>query len=1055
MNWVGGSRKRIMMKNDTKKQREYFAQKRLQKKLQTLGLPTSPKREGSGSMDLVTLFIVNQIASKKPTNIQPKVAHFKDLKGPKKAKPGELLALPMSPCSPSRLALAEAQPIHSTSFERERSFTKKKKYNYTLFKQPELSPVLESNMSDLSASDYQHSVRDSFSPFSVSSTASSSSAAGLFPSHQPTHSHTAPSHPLPWDTNSQSEHSQFNPYLPPSGGRERELWLADQAGPSGHMHTSTPLPRHQFGPRDPVASDSRIPDTPAFPFSVSDQAAPSSNMHTSTPLPRHQFGPRDPVASDSRIPDTPAFPFSVSDQAASSSNMHTSTPLPRHQFGPRDPVERRPPDTPAFPFSASEQRDPQQSLFRGFCNKNYNTPVISSGPFDNGSMNIHLQEEPAFPTRTQGLVESQFRDGQQDQRQDVFPFEDTGQGDAFEQESLKSESPSYSPREDYEASASDEEMDHCCCHHHTHDASSITQHNLADAQLHHSGTEKVRGVHNSGRHVPSTTARDHGSFGSAKDQYVPARNPPADTQRPMTPLSVASQPKPAPQTRDMGTQTTPSPHPTLIEASTQCCLPLDMEDTATQTEQQQQQQQHCRPPEHAVPTANSREQHEHKDESERARHRWLGCSTAAGASPVSLAEPHTPTAHSLTHTHAQERHSFNDNTHIPTSNTLTTLTHPPSAHTHTHTPSAHTHARTHTPTMHVHTHTPTALAHTHTHTAHTYGHTPTAHTHDHALTHTRELHTPWQAAAGSHTTTTMLKTPERGGGGRFGPVPTSTPAVVPWPVRTWAQQQRQPIVRQACLDADRPPTPFLGGKTLFHHQQYAEEVRGGQSPELKEEEEEEEEDRGGGGGGERREEERQEGDGRVAEESESDSENMEREREQERREEEDPWCENSTVSEETTMVREGVRRAAVEERARASETEVVAGEDKGAKRSRSEEEETPMVRTGVLRAGEGDGVGGLVVGAREIEVTAERGRGVKREQERREEGVWSENSTVSEQKTLVRSGAGKREGEREREVTVEENREQSAESSVCEEADSLQEIADILLMMKRRKESLT
>ncbi|KAJ8006891.1 hypothetical protein DPEC_G00111920 [Dallia pectoralis] len=213
MNWVGGSRNRFMMRNDMKKQREFFEKKKVQRKMKTLEIATSPEGASCGSMDLVNLFIVNQIALKKKKKDEPNITHIPDARGPKTMRE-RTLELPMSPCSPSKLSLEESQPLYSTQAAR-----KRKHCIPDGFKGRQLSPVLESNVSDSSVLDYQHHFQNTLSPFSSPSTSVCSSGSGLFFPQQGAQVHPHPHcSALPWD-NSTLEQGQFRPFSQP-GGRE-------------------------------------------------------------------------------------------------------------------------------------------------------------------------------------------------------------------------------------------------------------------------------------------------------------------------------------------------------------------------------------------------------------------------------------------------------------------------------------------------------------------------------------------------------------------------------------------------------------------------------------------------------------------------------------------------------------------------------------------------------------------------------------------------------------------------------------------------------------------
>ncbi|XP_062990210.1 regulator of DNA class I crossover intermediates 1 [Elgaria multicarinata webbii] len=63
MNWVGGSRKRIMATKERRKQKDFFEKEKLKSKMKLLKV--SPLKSSAVSLDLLNLYVVNQISTKK------------------------------------------------------------------------------------------------------------------------------------------------------------------------------------------------------------------------------------------------------------------------------------------------------------------------------------------------------------------------------------------------------------------------------------------------------------------------------------------------------------------------------------------------------------------------------------------------------------------------------------------------------------------------------------------------------------------------------------------------------------------------------------------------------------------------------------------------------------------------------------------------------------------------------------------------------------------------------------------------------------------------------
>ncbi|XP_011720219.2 regulator of DNA class I crossover intermediates 1 isoform X3 [Macaca nemestrina] len=110
MNWVGGSRSRVLIKQERRKQKEYFEKHRLKSKMKSLGV-LSPVKNSAVSLDILNLYMVNQISCKKkiPETVR-KPTHVNMNRGIKMPLRKHNLELPISPhCVPSKLCLDDTE----------------------------------------------------------------------------------------------------------------------------------------------------------------------------------------------------------------------------------------------------------------------------------------------------------------------------------------------------------------------------------------------------------------------------------------------------------------------------------------------------------------------------------------------------------------------------------------------------------------------------------------------------------------------------------------------------------------------------------------------------------------------------------------------------------------------------------------------------------------------------------------------------------------------------------------------------------------------------------
>ncbi|XP_029472925.1 uncharacterized protein C12orf40 homolog isoform X2 [Rhinatrema bivittatum] len=187
MNWVGGSRTRIMLKQERRRQKEFFEKKKLKSKMELLEVSTSPPKTNSVSLDLLNLYVVNQISTKRERNgILSKAVHVDMNRGIKMPIRKCNVKHPMSPSTPSKICLDYTQSCIQGRIDNEM-----KPLSQTIAHE-QLLPVTESNCNF--GMEYQSSTSENYATYLPSSASWSSNYK-----QTPEHSTRAYLSKSPWE----------------------------------------------------------------------------------------------------------------------------------------------------------------------------------------------------------------------------------------------------------------------------------------------------------------------------------------------------------------------------------------------------------------------------------------------------------------------------------------------------------------------------------------------------------------------------------------------------------------------------------------------------------------------------------------------------------------------------------------------------------------------------------------------------------------------------------------------------------------------------------------